>query len=262
MQSLGANRLATAGRLHGRTAFITGGGSGIGEATARLFVEEGARVVIAGRRLAVAQSLAGSLGPGAFAVACDVTDPESVSRAIHEAESAFGDLDAVVNCAGIVEPATIADLDPVSWQHTIATNLSGTFYVSRECALRIRRRSGHGSIVNIGSEMSVVGAPKYVAYCASKAALIGLTKALAAELAPLIRVNLVCPGPIDTPMLRAELALLGEPAELFEAESRRPLLGRIGQAVDVAAAIAHLTSSEAAFVTGAVYAIDGGTTIV
>jgi NAD(P)-dependent dehydrogenase (short-subunit alcohol dehydrogenase family) len=169
----------------------------------------------------------------------------------------LGDINLVVNAAGVDGPAPLEDQDARKWQTTIGINLSGSFYVAREAALRMTQ----GSIVNLGSELSTIGMGLYIDYCASKAGIIGLTKAMAAELAPRgIRVNAVCPGPIDTPMMEAELAWFPDPeAVRVEAINRVPLK-RWATADEVAEAILFLAS--ATFATGSILALDGGTTAI
>ncbi len=143
------------------------------------------------------------------------------------------------------------------WDHTIGVNLSGAFYVSRAAALRM----SHGSIVNVGSELSHMGMDMYIDYCASKAGLIGLTKAMAAELAPRgIRVNAVCPGPVDTPMMDSELALDPDPVAAREASLERVPLRRFATPEEVAELIVHLAGTT--YATGAAWSLDGGTTAV
>jgi NAD(P)-dependent dehydrogenase (short-subunit alcohol dehydrogenase family) len=164
-----------------------------------------------------------------------------------------------VNAAGIADPRPLSELDPDAWARTIDINLSGSFYPCRAVARRLRAAGEGGSIVNVGSELSSFGLSGYVAYCASKFGVVGLTKALAAELAPDIRVNVLCPGPVDTPMLDAELHLADDPDEARRQENARPPLGRIAQPGEIADAAVWLLI-EARFATGALVPIDGGTT--
>src|SRR5262249_50949845 len=149
-------------------------------------------------------------GEGAVAFGTDVADPNAVAVSVAAAWEALGGLDVVVNAAGVGLPTPLEELDAGGWQEVIDTNLSGTFFVAREVGLRMVAGEG-GSIVNIGSELSSIGAAMYAPYCASKFGVVGLTKALAAELAPKVRVNVVCPGPIDTPMMDAEIEWYPDP---------------------------------------------------
>jgi NAD(P)-dependent dehydrogenase (short-subunit alcohol dehydrogenase family) len=172
----------------------------------------------------------------------------------------FGPPRIAVSCAGLCEPLELERLTARDWERTIATNLSASYYVARDCGLRMRADGG-GSIVNIGSEMGAIGARGYVAYAASKAGVAGLTRALAAELAPHVTVNAVCPGPVDTPMLRAELEQTGDAPAAMRAQIERVPLKRIATADEVAAAVLFLATN-AGFATGTMLALDGGTTIV
>jgi NAD(P)-dependent dehydrogenase (short-subunit alcohol dehydrogenase family) len=215
-------------------------------------------VALVARRREPLDALAAELGgEGALPLVIDVADSGQVASAVTATVERFGRLDAVVNSAGVVFPATLAETDDEAWATQLDANLSGSFFVAREAAPHLGEG---GSIVNVGSELGAIGMEMYVAYCASKAGVIGLTKALAAELAPRVRVNAVCPGPVDTPMLAAEFELFGAEEALAETLERVPL-GRLASAEEVAAAILYLTA-EATYATGTVLALDGGTTAV
>lgn len=241
-----------------QVVLITGASSGIGAAAARLFAARGSRVGLIARTRDALEARAAELGDAALVLVADVSDPAGIAAAVDALEDAFGRVTCAVNCAGVCRPVALEDLDPPTWREVIDVNLSGSFFVAREVGLRMRARDG-GAIVNVGSEMSALGAGDYVAYCASKAGVLGLTRALAAELAPSVRVNAVCPGPIDTPMLDAEFACSGDPdAALAETNARVPL-GRRGTADEVADAIVFLATSS--YATGSALALDGGSTI-
>jgi NAD(P)-dependent dehydrogenase (short-subunit alcohol dehydrogenase family) len=229
-------------------------------AAARAFAADGAHVALLARREGILDELAGELGDGAFAFPVDIADPGAVAEAVAGAHAALGGLDVAVNAAGIGMPTPLESLTPEGWTETIDINLSGTFYVAREAGLRMAADGG-GAIVNVGSELSSVGMGMYSAYCASKFAVVGLTKALAAELAPKVRVNVVCPGPIDTPMMDAELDWFDDPeATRREAIDRVPMK-RFARPEEVVSAIRFL-AFEAPFATGAVLPLDGGTTMI
>jgi NAD(P)-dependent dehydrogenase (short-subunit alcohol dehydrogenase family) len=248
------------GKLAGKRALITGAGSGIGASTARLFSAEGARVALLGRRLQPLSELATELGDGAIVIQADVTSPDQVHAAVIQAFDELGGLDIVVNSAGVALPVRLEDLDATEWRRVIDSNLSGSFYVAREAGLRMREAGG-GTIVNIGSELSVLGMAQYVAYCASKAGVIGLTKALAAELAPTVTVNAINPGPVDTPMLHAEFEAFGDAHAAYAATIERVPLRRLATADEVATGILYLVA-DAPYATGATLELDGGTTII
>jgi NAD(P)-dependent dehydrogenase (short-subunit alcohol dehydrogenase family) len=245
-------------RLAGKVALITGASSGIGAATARLFAAEGAELALLARRPGPLAELASELGNGTLTLPADVADSDQVAAAVARAAERFGRLDVVVNCAGTLVPGRVEETNDEDWHRQIEVNLSGSFFVARAAAPRI---APGGSIVNLGSELSVMGMGMYVGYCASKAGVIGLTRALAAELAPDVRVNAICPGPVDTPMLTAELESFGPYEELHAETVERVPLGRLATAEEVAAGILYL-AAEAGYATGTTLELDGGTTSV
>jgi NAD(P)-dependent dehydrogenase (short-subunit alcohol dehydrogenase family) len=248
----------TAAPLAGRVALVTGASSGIGAAAARALAAAGAAVALLARRREPLEALAAELGEdAALPLVADVADSDQVDAAVAATVERFGRLDAVVNSAGVSIPASLADTDDTTWRAVIDANLSGSFFVARAAAPHMGEG---GSIVNVGSELSQIGMEMYVAYCASKAGVIGLTKALAVELAPRVRVNAVCPGPVDTPMLAAEFELFGVEEALAETLARVPM-GRLANAEEVAAAILYLTA-DAPYATGTALALDGGATAV
>jgi NAD(P)-dependent dehydrogenase (short-subunit alcohol dehydrogenase family) len=244
--------------LAGKRAIVTGATSGIGLATARVFASEGARVALVARRVDLLHEIARNLGHAALPIAADVADHNQVKAAVDKTVDAFGGVDIAVNAAGIYEPVALADLTPAVWHQMIETNLSGTYFVARATALRMLEADG-GTIVNVGSELSHIGMALSSHYCASKAGVLGLTKALAVELAPRIRINAVCPGPVDTPMMRAEIAWYPDPAAAHQASTDRVPLGRWATAEEVARAILFL-AVDATYATGTSLALDGGTT--
>jgi NAD(P)-dependent dehydrogenase (short-subunit alcohol dehydrogenase family) len=245
--------------LAGKGALITGASSGIGAATARELAAQGARVILAARRAEPLERLATELGANACVMTVDVADPEQVAALADDAERHLGRIDVLVNSAGVSRPAPLEDLTPARWQEVIAINLSGCYYTCREVGLRMRERGG-GAIVNVASESSLLGEPMYVAYCASKGGVLTMTKALAAELAPTVRVNAVCPGSVDTAMLRHDFANLPDSERAYDATRRRIPLGRFATPEEVADAIAWL--AKATFATGLGLNLDGGTTAV
>ena len=250
-------------RLSGKVAFITGGGTGIGRACAALFAREGARVAVAGRRkgpLEAAVREIEATGGRAFALTCDVVDRKSVESALASTVKQFGGLHIVVNNAGAVVVAAADDTSDEDWERVIATNLTGTFLVSR-AALPHLRAAGGGTIVNIGSILGIVARKQRAAYCAAKAGVTGLTKAMALDHAhEKIRVNCVCPSLIETELGLKSIREAPDP----EAERKRRTqgipLGRLGLPEDVAQMALYLVSEESAWVTGAALPLDGGLT--
>jgi NAD(P)-dependent dehydrogenase (short-subunit alcohol dehydrogenase family) len=250
--------------LEGRAALITGGNSGIGEATAILFAREGAQVAVASRRAeanaAVVERIE-SEGGSALSIPCDVTDPDSVAPAVATTVDRFGGIDILVNNAGVIyRDKNVLETSLDEWNHTIAVNTTGTFLVSRAVIPHMIEK-GRGSIVNNASYFGLVGGRGTAAYSASKGAVVLLTKAMALDHARQgIRVNCVCPGSVETPMMRQEMEEMGGEAEVRHLFEEKHPLGRISQPEEIARAILYLASDAAAFVTGAALPIDGGLT--
>ena len=224
--------------LAGKRVVVTGGTSGIGAATAQRFRDEGCEVVV----------LARTPGPGV--ITCDVGDRAQVDAAFEQ----IGDLDVLVNNAGVSVRSPAADISQDQWDQVMATNLSGAFWVAQAAARRMLLGAG-GVILNTASTNALVGYRYYADYNATKAGLVALTKSLALEWAPTIRVNAVCPGYVLTPMQEAEYT----PQMLAEVNSRIPL-GRHATPEELAGLFAYLACDEAAYFTGSVIVMDGGET--
>ena len=250
-------------RLSGKVAFITGGGTGIGRACAELFAREGASVAIVGRRKEPLEAVVLAIeksGGKAFAAVCDVTDRKSVEDALAASAKRFGRLDIIVNNAGAVVVATADDTSDEDWDRVVATNLTGTFLVSRASLLHLRAAGG-GAIVNIGSILGIVARRERAAYCAAKAGVTGLTKAMALDHAhEKIRVNCICPSLIETELGLKSIQMAPDPEAERKKRSDAIPLGRIGLPEDVAQMAAYLASDESAWVTGAAMPLDGGLT--
>lgn len=253
------DRRAAEIHIQGARVLITGASSGVGEATATLFSARGANVALLGRRTSELERVQSLIGSTAIAVPVDVSNEESVIRAVHRAADRLGGLDVVVNAAGIASPAEVEHMSGDTWRSVMDTNLSGTFYVSRE-AIPHLRESG-GCIVNVASDLAAMGASGLVHYCASKAGVVGLTRGLAAELAPRVRANAVCPGPIDTPMLQRGLSASSDPGRALREKEHSVPLQRLASPEEIARAI-YFLAIDGTFATGAALSIDGGTSAV
>jgi NAD(P)-dependent dehydrogenase (short-subunit alcohol dehydrogenase family) len=254
-------------RLGGRRILVTGAASGIGRALALRVAAEGGDVAcldLDGGALGNLASDLAATGARVATAVVDVSAPAATERAVGDVAEALGGLDGIANVAGIggfTGDVTTAELDV--WDRQLAVNLTSVFAVSRAAIPFLRAGGEGGSIVNVSSQYGLVGAVASAAYCAAKAGVIGLTRAMAVDHAPEgIRVNCVCPGPIDTPMLRRSVeeseateGLIGTADNL-----RRLLVRRVGTAEEVAATIAFLLSPESAFLTGSIVAADGGWT--
>ncbi|MCZ4493435.1 MAG: dehydrogenase, short-chain alcohol dehydrogenase like protein [Conexibacter sp.] len=248
----------------GPVALVTGGATGIGFATALALGRDGARVVLAGLPGSPLPEAVDALlahGIDAIAVEADVGRPVDAERAVAAAVEAYGRLDALVNCAGTSAVAPLATMDEADWDRVFDTNVRGVFLMSR-AAIPALAASGDGAIVNVASQLALAAVPGFSAYCASKAAVLHLTRCMALELLPSgVRVNAVCPGGVDTPLLqRAFPDGRGPQGTLDDLVAAHPI-GRLGRPEEVAAAIRFLVSAEASFVVGAGLVVDGGYTL-
>ncbi|MXW04613.1 MAG: SDR family oxidoreductase [Gemmatimonadetes bacterium] len=244
-------------KLEGRIALITGGGTGIGAATARLFAEEGAAVCVTGRRKAPLDEVVTAIeakGGRAVAVTGDVAITEDCQRMVDQTTATFGKIDVLVNNAGTATLMDAAEITDELWDQTLATNLSGAFRMIRAVLPGMISRSA-GSIVNVSSILAQSGMKKSAAYGASKAGLDQLTRVLAVEFADRgIRVNAVAPGWVDTPMTESVQAH----AAMYQRLKKKHPMDRFGVPDEVAQAILFLASDQASFTTGSVLMVDGG----
>ncbi len=248
-------------QLSGKVAAITGSASGIGRATALLFACEGATVVLgdvnadAGWRVAdeIVQS-----GGRAFFEPVDVTQAADCRRLVERAIRESGRIDILFNNAGIIRRATVLDLSEDDWDRVMAVNVKSIYLLSREVIPHMQKGGG-GAIINTASGWGLAGGAKAAVYCASKGAVVLLTKAMAIDHGPQkIRVNCICPGDTDTGMLREEALQLGEENSRFLAESAKRPLGRVGTPEEIAQAALYLASDASSFVTGTALIVDGG----
>jgi len=248
-------------RLKNKVALITGGTSGIGESTAVLFAKEGAKVTITGRNeergQAVAEKIVNGGGKAIF-VRCDVRRAEECRNAVKETLAAFDGIDILFNNAGVFFPHTTVHCTEEEWDLQMDVNLKGTFLMSKAALPRmIEQRSG--VIINNSSGWGIAGGDAAVAYCASKGGVVLLTKAMAIDHGPQgIRVNCICPGDVDTPMLPEDARLRGIKWEDYLAGCATRPLGRIGTTDEIAKAVLFLASDDSSFMTGAALVVDGG----
>jgi len=242
--------VAAGDRFSGKRALVTGAGSGIGEAVARGLHAEGAEVLLADVRAESVEAVAAELGERATPVTLDVRDEQAVRRVA-------GDLDVLANVAGIGSTTTAPETALDTWEDVFAVNARGTFLCCKHAIPAMVARGG-GSIVNMGSVAGLVGLRNRAAYCASKGAVIALTRALAIDhVADGVRVNAVCPGTVDSPWVRR---LVDDAGESLDALRARQPMGRLGAPDEIAAAVLYLASDDAGFVTGTAFVIDGGLT--
>jgi NAD(P)-dependent dehydrogenase (short-subunit alcohol dehydrogenase family) len=250
-------------RLQDRVALVTGGTSGIGEATAILFAKEGASVVITGRNQERGQQVRDRISRGggkSIFVPADVRKAKECSRAIDQTIHTFGQLDILFNNAGVFYPHTALDCSEEEWDAQIEVNLKGTFLMSK-FALPGMIRRGRGVIINNSSGWGIAGGDSAVAYCASKGGVVLLTKAMAIDHGRQgIRVNCICPGDVDTPMLPQDARMRGLKWQDYLAGCANRPLGRIGTSEEIAKAALFLACDDSSFMTGAALVVDGGGT--
>jgi NAD(P)-dependent dehydrogenase (short-subunit alcohol dehydrogenase family) len=249
------------GVLDGKSALVTGAASGIGRAIALLFGSEGASLTLADRDAeagrAAAQEIISRGGRAAFSV-CDVSQAADCERVVREANQSFNGLDIVVNAAGIIVRRSVVDLDEVDWDRVMAVNVKSV-YLMCKYAIPVLQSAGGGSVINISSGWGLVGGPNAAVYCASKGAVVQLTRAMAIDYGPQnIRVNCLCPGDTDTRMLQEEARQLGTSTASFLKEAARRPLGRIGAPGEIAQAALFLAGDASSYMTGSVMVVDGG----
>ena len=252
-------------RMHDRTVIVTGAATGIGEAIARLMGEEGGRVVVAdvdeAGGEATAQAIRGAGGQAVF-VRTDVSREDDVAAMVGHAVAAFGGVDVLVNNAAVFVLEGV-EATPEDWQRSLSVNVVGNALCTRYAAEEMKKRGG-GAIVNLSSISGFIAQPQFVAYSATKAAILQMTRNVALDLAPFnIRVNAVCPGTILTQASHSHMERVGQTFEEWNAEqSASQLLGRVGNPREVAYPVVFLASDEASFITGTHLMVDGGYVVV
>lgn len=250
------------GRLHGKTALITGGGSGIGRATAGLFAAEDAvAVVIVDRDAdggAAVASEVEAAGAEAMVVETDVTDLDAPQRTVAQVVDRFGRLDVIVTAAGISVGRSLPNTDPDDWDRVFAVNVKGT-YLWLRAAIPVMVDQGGGSVITIASQLAVSGGRSNAAYIASKGAIVSLTRTTAVDFATHgVRVNSILPGATETPLLDRSFGRLGDPDGARQRSIDRHPMGRFGRPEEIAKAALYLASDESTFTTGAEIRVDGG----
>ncbi|MEW6226873.1 MAG: SDR family oxidoreductase [Bacillota bacterium] len=248
-------------KLNGKVAIITGGGSGIGLAAAVRFAAEGTKLVVADVRDAALET--GQIveqGGEALFVQADVGSEDEVEALFSKTIRTYGRVDILVNNAGVELAKKITDTSQAEWEHLMSVNLKGVFLCSR-VAIPLMQRTGGGVIVNVASEMGLVGGSEIAAYCASKGGVVQLTKAMAIDHGKEgIRVNCVCPGPVATPLLERIVESSPDPEKERQSIIDKTVLGRLGRPEEIASVILFLASDESSYMTGSVVAVDGGWT--
>lgn len=249
------------GRLAGKVALVTGGGTGIGKAIALAFAREGAKVAVAGRRKEKLQETVhemGKAGGSGLAIACDVSNARDAERAVQEAAENFGKLNVLVNNAGVLHVATIEGTSEEEWDRLMTINLKGPFLMCR-AALPEFRKAGGGAIVNVGSVLGLIGMKDRAAYCASKGGVALLTKAMALDHGhEHVRVNCICPSIVETELVAGLFAASEAGEAARKARVAQIPVGRVGKPEDVAEMAVFLASEESSWMTGVAIPLDGG----
>jgi meso-butanediol dehydrogenase / (S,S)-butanediol dehydrogenase / diacetyl reductase len=246
-------------RFENKIALVTGGASGIGRATALRLARDGAHVMIGDVNLAGLEETARLAGPQVRIAQLDVTDPDACAAFVGSTVAAFGGLDILCNIAGVLEMMALADITPQRWSRIMAVNINGVAFMTRAAMPHLVER--RGNVVNLASAAGLVGVPFNAAYCASKHAVVGLTRALAIEFAGAgVRVNAVCPGGVDTPMLAGPPREGVDFALVMRSASAWLNGGALCDPADIADAVAFLASAEARQITGITMPVDGGQT--
>ena len=247
--------------LSGKRALITGGASGIGRETARLFARQGALVCIVDIDAAAGKGVADEIlaeGGGAISVSCDVSCAADCKNAVHQMLVEFGGIEILFNNAGIIRRASVVETTEEEWDRVMAVNVKSVFLLGKYVVPHMVKGGG-GSIINVSSGWGLVGGRDAASYCASKGAVVQLTRAMALDHGEhRIRVNCICPGDTDTPMLRNEAQQLGETEDAFLVEAADRPLQRVGTPDDIAQAALFLASEASAFITGTTLVVDGG----
>jgi NAD(P)-dependent dehydrogenase (short-subunit alcohol dehydrogenase family) len=247
-------------KLNGKSIIVTGATSGMGMAMAETFVQEGANVILSGRDIERGLALEHKLNlteKKAVFVGGDISKAEANEHLVKEAIRNFGQLDIIVTNAGNLGIGSVTDISLEDWDYTLATNLNAVFYLSR-FAIPEMKKTGKGVILVNSSIAAFKSFPNHAAYCASKAALVALVKEMALDYGPEIRVNTICPGPVDTPLIWDSAKAFEDPKTIVQQTANHTLMKRLGKPQDIASLALFLISEEASWITGSAFTIDGG----
>lgn len=242
-----------------KRVLVTGGTRGIGAAAVEAFLDAGARVAVNGRSVQSTEKALTHLPTEAFGVAGDVASASECWSIVASAVAEMGGLDVLVNCAGVARGSSVESVTETDWDDVLDINLKGTFFCIQAALPHLR--ASQGNVVNLASDAGLIGEVGLAVYCASKGGVVNLTRALALELAPDVRVNCVCPGYVDTDMVRRDVInASGDPRAAERTLAASAPLNRIAPPAEIATAILYLASGQARFITGSALQIDGGTT--
>ena len=245
-------------RLEGKVAIVTGAGTGIGRACALAMAQEGARLVLVGRRKEKIQDLAKEIGSSAIAIAADVSKKADIERLVNRTVEEFGGINVLLNNAGVLHVGNVEQITEEQWDQTFNINVRGLWLLSR-AVLPHLRKAGGGSIINVASVLGINGARNRASYAPSKGAVVLLTKCMAIDHgADNIRVNAICPSFVETDLTAAVLSQVADPQAVRRERIAIHPLGRLGKPEDIAGLAVYLASDESSWVTGAVFPVDGG----
>lgn len=244
-------------KLKNKTFIVTGATSGMGKAIAIALANEGANLILSGRNEKAGKELNEEIGKRAHFLPGDVGEMRYNQHLVELAIQNFGQIDGISTNAGRLGLGSITSLDPSDWSRTLDVNLNSVFYLLKYALPELQKRPGSSVIIN-ASIAAFKSFPNHPAYCASKAALVALTKQAAVDYGPDVRINCICPGPVDTPFIHASAVAFPDPAKAVKNAGKNTLVGRLGLPQDIAKLVLFLASEDASWITGGVYTIDGG----
>lgn len=244
-------------KFQNKTFIVTGATSGMGKAIALALAAEGANLILSGQNETAGKILTEEIGKKAYFLPGDVSELEYNQHLVNLAIQHFGQLDGISTNAGRLGLGSITSLDPADWTRTLDVNLNSVFYLLKFALPELQKRPGSSVVIN-SSIAAFKSFPNHPAYCASKAGLVALTKQAAVDYGPTVRINCICPGPVDTPFIHASAVAFPDPAKAVENAGKHTLIGRLGLPEDIAKLVLFLSSDDASWITGSVYTIDGG----